>query len=316
MPVPTDPESCIPKMKSEGKPQDQAVAICLNKQRTGQIIKPCIIQQTAKMITNARLLTAQIEFASIMKKKALTISPLKIAQIPEAFDIPADEKEQYHAYFLIRGNKVNENDWGVVGKTIPEYIQTFEGRPFLITADEFIENSPYRNKWMHPNIRHFQSFKPEMVAGLDPDNFDDAISFQETWKVGNIPRVLYDAEDDYWKCLVRPDPKFEFREFPPFCSCAIFQEDMGEPQERITKWKGLHMAGLKDQPAFGDESIYQGTCHDDLDSCTLQFATPKSLFETTMLTSQTKIASMLSTDNPQVNVVPVEGEKKKKKRKF
>ena len=47
------------------------------------------------------------------------------------------------------------------------------------------------------------------------------------------------------------------------------------------------------------------TCHDDLDSCTLQFATPQSLFETTMLTSQTKIASMLSTDNPEVQKVPV-----------
>ncbi len=169
---------------------------------------------------------------------------------------------------------------------------------------------------MHPNIRHFQSFRPEMVAGLDPDDFDDALAFQETWKVGNIPRVLYDAEDDYWKALVKPEPKFAFREFPPFCSCAIFQDDMDEPQERISKWRGMHITGLKDMPAFGDESIYQGTCHDDLDSCTLQFATPQSLFETTMLTSQTKIASMLSTDNPQVNVVPVEGEKKKKKRNF
>lgn len=69
MPVPTDPEECIPKMKAEGKPQAQAVAICLNKERTGQIIKPCIMQKTAQMITNARLLTAQIEFASILKKK-------------------------------------------------------------------------------------------------------------------------------------------------------------------------------------------------------------------------------------------------------
>lgn len=69
MPVPTNPEECIPKMKAEGKPQDQAVAICLNKQRTGQIMKPCIMQQTAQMITNARLLTAQFELASILKKK-------------------------------------------------------------------------------------------------------------------------------------------------------------------------------------------------------------------------------------------------------
>lgn len=69
MPVPTDPEQCIPKMKAEGKPQDQAVAICLNKERTGQIMKPCILQKTAQMITHARLLIAQMEFASILKKK-------------------------------------------------------------------------------------------------------------------------------------------------------------------------------------------------------------------------------------------------------
>ena len=57
MPIPTNPNQCIPKMKSEGKPQDQAIAICLNKQRNSQIIR------------NAKLLTAQFEFQNSIKKK-------------------------------------------------------------------------------------------------------------------------------------------------------------------------------------------------------------------------------------------------------
>lgn len=57
MPIPTNPEECIPKMKDEGKPQDQAVAICLDKQRNSQIIR------------SSQLLTAQFEFSNSLKKK-------------------------------------------------------------------------------------------------------------------------------------------------------------------------------------------------------------------------------------------------------
>lgn len=66
MPISPNPSKCIPKMKSEGKPQDQAVAICLDKERKGQVT-PC--QRNTKIVRSAKLLTAQFEFTSAIKKK-------------------------------------------------------------------------------------------------------------------------------------------------------------------------------------------------------------------------------------------------------
>lgn len=63
LPIPTTPAKCIPKMKSEGKPQDQAVAICLDKQKSGQ--KMAQITTTGNLLAakmSARILTAQLSF--------------------------------------------------------------------------------------------------------------------------------------------------------------------------------------------------------------------------------------------------------------
>ena len=57
VPISAKPNQCIPKMKSEGKPHDQSVAICLDKERNSKVIK------------KAKLLTAQFEFQNSLKKK-------------------------------------------------------------------------------------------------------------------------------------------------------------------------------------------------------------------------------------------------------
>jgi len=152
---------------------------------------------------------------------------------------------------------------------------------------------------------HFKNFRPETIIGLDPENYKDVLKFQDTWKVGDISKVLYDADDDSWKALIKPLPQFEEKSFPPFCSCAIFQDDMNEPAGQITKWRGIHLAGLMDKPAFGDQSIYQGTCNDTLGKCELEFSTPKSILETQFKISNSKVSAILSNDNPHVDVVDI-----------
>ncbi len=61
--------NCISHFKDDGKAQDQAVAICINDPKAHLAQKPCTMQRTAQILSQARLLTAQIEFASILKKK-------------------------------------------------------------------------------------------------------------------------------------------------------------------------------------------------------------------------------------------------------
>lgn len=152
---------------------------------------------------------------------------------------------------------------------------------------------------------HFKNYKPEMIADLNPASHDDMLKFQDTWKVGHISKVLYDVDDDSWKALIKPLPQFEEKSFPPFCSCAVFQDDMSEPAGQISKWRGIHLAGLIDKPAFGDQSIYQGTCNNTLEKCELEFSTPKSILETQLKLSNSKVSALLSTDNPQVDIVDI-----------
>lgn len=166
---------------------------------------------------------------------------------------------------------------------------------------------------MHPKIEHFTDYMPELVKGLDPENLDDVLKFQDNWKVGDIRKVLYDSSDDYWKALIEPLPKYENHKFPPFCSPAIFKDFIFENDKKIMNWQGVHLEGLKDRPAYGSQAIYEGSCTGTLGSCTKQFSDPHSIWETQLKLSTSKTAAILSTDNPQVNVVPVLGKKKKRK---
>lgn len=259
-----------------------------------------------EFITKSNLLTAQIN------NEHFTINnlhSLKTASLDESYDFPKEESK-YHAYFLIKGKEINGNDWGVPDDSIDKNIQTFEGKPFLITASEFIENSPYKTKWMHPNISHFKNYMPDLVKGMDPENIKDVLTFQDNWKVGDIVKVLYDEADDYWKAIVKPLPEYEDREFPPFTSPGIFKDNVYENDSSITGWQGVHLAGLKDRPAYGSQAIYEGSCTGTIGTCTKSFSDPKSLFETELKLTRGKISSMQSTDNPSVNVVPVLGKKK------
>lgn len=245
--------------------------------------------------------------------RSLNMPRLKTASLD--IDYPfAQEESKFHAYFLIKGEEINGNEWGVPDESIPKNIQTFEGRPFLVTADEFVENSPYKNRWMHPNINHFKNYMPELVAGMNAEEFDDVLQFQDKWKVGDIRKVLYDSTDDYWKALVEPLPQYEDKKFPPFCSPAIMKDYLFENDKKIMYWQGVHLAGLKDKPAYGSQAIYEGTCNGPLGKCIREFSDPKSIVETQLKLSQSKIAAILSTDVSTTEVVPVQGCKNKDKK--
>jgi len=265
------------------------------------------MDQITKLIQESKLLTAQIH-NNVFNHS--TLKSLKTASLDESYDFPIEE-DKFHAYFLIKGKEINGNEWSVPNDSIDKNIQSFEGRPFLVTADEFIENSPYKHTWMHPNIEHFKNYKPELVAGLDPEKLEDVLKFQDNWKVGDIKKVLYDEEDDYWKAIIQPLPEYEHMVFPPFASPGIFKDNKYENDKNITGWQGVHLVGLKDRPAYGSQAIYEGSCTGTLSSCTKKFSDTKSLFETELKLTRGKIATLLSTDNTVTNVVPVYKKRKK-----
>jgi len=155
-----------------------------------------VICNLSNLTNNLKLQTSQINIAGLNRNLNTLQSPrLKTASLDTNYTFE-DEESKYHAYFLIKGEEINGNNWGIPDKSIPSNIQTFEERPFLVTADDFIEDSLYKHRWLHPKIEHFIKYMPEFVEGLDPESLLDVLKFQDNWKVGDIVKVLYDKSDD------------------------------------------------------------------------------------------------------------------------
>lgn len=257
----------------------------------------------------------KIKFASMhitkklaqKKKKAQT----RYAQLDTNFVFPDDEKGQFSAYFLLAGDEINGNEWGVTEEHIPENIQNFVGRPFTITSTDFFPESPYGNVYRHPSIYDFIKHKPELVQNLDPENFEDILEFQKQFAVGDISKIVFNDVKKDWEAIIKHRPEFVGRTFPPFCSPTLFMNDLTEPDDAITTFKGVNLTGLTDRPAFGSQSTFKGSCNGTLGSCTKSFFDNKSLLKTELKLTRTNMAALISTDNPAVEKVPIFKKKKR-----
>lgn len=176
----------------------------------------------------------------------------------ESYDIPnLQSGGSFWKYWLLNAKKVNGNGWGVSDKTIHQNIARFIGRPFVVTAKEWIENSEYGAQYEHPYV---------------PTNHLPTIfNHQAKFTVGIIKDVYKDSNDDFY-ATIEPLPKFAQRTPPPFCSPAIFQLDPHEPENAISKWEALHLAGLDRDPAYGAAiAMLKGTCIGTANECSVQF---------------------------------------------
>lgn len=294
--------ACVSKMIDHGKEQDQAVAICINKKKEGML----------KLARTLKL--AQVKIASTTHRGRYAQRKMLTASLDEDF-VPGPELEegQYDSYFLIAGDEINGNEWGVTEDSIPKNIEGAIGKPFVVSSTDFIENSPYGNKYMHPNILHFLKNRPQDVAGLDPDVFEDNLEFQKPYHVGIMEKVFFDTDKNAWRAIIKRDPKFVSKQMPPFCSISIFQDDMEEPEGQISKWRVINLTGLQDRPAYGDQATYDGTCNGPLGKCTKSFASDKSILKTETKFAKEKISALLSTDTEETQSVPIYGMRKKRK---
>jgi len=173
----------------------------------------------------------------------------------EVHDIPAVKSGKYLKYFLLTAKNVNGNGWGVSPKTLEANIKKFRGKPFVVTAKSWIPDSDY-DDYVHPHI--------------PTNNLSAIYAHQEKYRVGSIVDVF--KENDNWYAQVEIKPKFAHMETLPFCSPAIFQVNPHEPENAISQWEGLHLAGLDKDPAYGPMiAMLKGTCIGTPDECKLQF---------------------------------------------
>jgi len=296
-------DNCVSEFLSQEvpkgqEPTKQEIAIAFSKCREGKV--------------KDAMLSLRLKFASIHISKTLTKkkkAQTKYAQLDSDFEFPDDEKGQFSAYFLLAGDEINGNQWGVTEDSLPKNIQTFVGKPFVISSTDFITNSPYGKEYRHPNISDFIKHKFRLVEGLDPENMEDILTFQKPFAVGDISKIVFNDEKKDWEAIIKHRPEFVGRTFPPFCSPTLRFDN---PEDDIAEeWSGVNLTGLMDRPAYGSQSTFKGTCNDTLGKCTNNFFGTTSLLKTELKLARTNIAALISTDNPEVEKVPIFKKKKR-----
>jgi hypothetical protein len=174
------------------------------------------------------------------------------------------QEGKYAKYWLLNAKQTNGNGWGVSPVSIAKNINKFIGRPFVITAKQWVAESEYGDQFEHPY--------------LPTNNIDNIISHQEKFRVGSIVDVV--EKDGDYHAVIEMNSKFANMMLPPFCSPAIFQNNPGEADGEISDWEALHLAGLMEDPAYGARiALLKGSCMGTAEACSIQFKAAK---QTTM----------------------------------
>ena len=235
---------------------------------------------------------------------------LQTGSLIDAFNGPNGEK--YVTYFLINA-KENLKGWGVTPESIPRHIGSFKDMPFVITNEKFFPKSPYKEVYDHPDTKHFAHLG--IVRAKEKNDMMQQASFQEEFRVGNIENV-FKKENGDWFAFIKIKPKFANLQLPPLVSPAIFQLDRSEPADHITKWIGMHLTGLDEKPAYGNDALYKGSCFGDKETCLTKLSAKNTGIPACALKRFNKMrlnlakirlqyAVSLSTDNPEVQRKPV-----------
>lgn len=292
-------ESCVQSILSKKLSPGQNAS----EQDLAIAFSECREKQASMSLQNLKLKLASAKVVSALKQPFLT------ASLDTNF-VPDPEKQgKFASYFLLKGDEINGREWGVTSSSIPENILTFIGRPLVATGEKFIKDSPYGVQFLHPSISHFMQKAAELVAGLNPMNIDHILQFQDRFKIGTIDDVFFNSDKQLWNASVRLADGVEASDLPPFCSPALYQLDMTEHEGNITKWTGLHLAALDQRPAYGNIALLNGTCHGTSVECKTQFAGNENSLKSDIM----RLASMLSTQNRNVDKVIVAKKKINKK---
>ena len=174
------------------------------------------------------------------------------------------QEGKYAKYWLLNAKQTNGNGWGVSPTSIAKNINKFIGRPFVVTAKQWVAESEYGEQFEHPY--------------LPTNNIDQIINHQEKFRVGSIVDVV--EKDGDYHAVIEINSKFANMMLPPFCSPAIFQNNPGEADGEISDWEALHLAGLMEDPAYGARiALLKGSCVGTAEACSIQFKAAK---QTTM----------------------------------
>lgn len=167
---------------------------------------------------------------------------------PIGASVEVDPFESNGHFFIkafLLDSSVNLNKWGVSTHTLDANVNSFIGKPLVLTE----------------NFDHPDSGDP---------NLDHALLYQELYRIGTVIDVVkkgsrYDAIAE----ITDPYAVSAWKEgkIPIYVSPQIYKQDYTEPDSSISKWQGTHLALVKD-PAFGVKvADFKGSCTGEADKC-------------------------------------------------
>jgi hypothetical protein len=182
------------------------------------------------------------------------------------------EDNNGHLYikaFLLDAS-TNINQWGVSPNSLNDRINSFIGKPLVLT-----ENFKHP---MPPDMDHVGS--NEYDDDDDPYNtikvdeiVDHWLAYQESYRIGTIVDIT-EKKGTYYSIIEVTDEAakdaFKNNDVPLFVSPAIAQLDPLEDPTYITNWTGVHLAIVSDPAYTIRKAVISGQCHGEQQRCLLQ----------------------------------------------
>jgi len=172
--------------------------------------------------------------------------------MPELFSF--EENDRFFIKFFLLDASLNLNQWGVTENSLKANLDTFLGKPFVMTDD---------------------ADHPEARTG------DDLLVRQEHFRVGNIISVGFDQKTHkaFGVAEIKEDEakeRIKGGEISFVSPSIIFSNDdvhfQMDGTQIIHRWEGAHVAGVKD-PAFGMyKAQIKGQCNGDEATCEKELA--------------------------------------------
>jgi uncharacterized coiled-coil protein SlyX len=212
----------------------------------------------------------------------------KQQQVKRRGDVLKYEDNDGHLFIkaFLLSSDVNINRWGVTNQSLDQYINTFIGKPLVLTEsfNHPLPPSDYKVGDEVETGRDSYETEPVTTNYYDDDNnpnnvvkvndiIDHWLAYQEPFRVGNIIDIVKKGSTYYSIIEITDDftkKAFRNNDLPLFVSPAIAQLDPYEAASNISKWTGIHLA-IVSNPAYTiKKALISGQCHDEQNKCLLQ----------------------------------------------
>lgn len=183
------------------------------------------------------------------------------------------EDDNGHLYIkaFLLSSDVNINQWGVSPSSLDQRINTFIGKPLVLT-ENFRHPMPPEMDRVGATEEYDNDDDPYNTINVD-EIVDHWLQYQEAYRVGSIIDIT-EKKGTYYAIIEITDPAakeaFRNNDVPLFVSPAIAQLDPLEDPANITNWTGIHLAIVSDPAYTIKKAVISGQCHGDSERCVIQ----------------------------------------------